>query len=273
MKNKNSKTSLNIASVQMHVTQDQNTNLKSMEEYLQHVQKTFPQIDMIVFPELCAMNVGKDMNNDAQEIPGALTKIFSDWAKKYKLWIIPGSMYEHSKNKIYNTSVIYSPNGKLIGSYRKRYPWRPYEKTSSGSESLVFKVEGIGNVGVMICYDIWFPEVARELAHLGAELIIVPTMTTTGDRNQEQIISQATAIIQQCYVVSCNGVGYGGIGGSQIIDPEGVVLQNNGEGSCIQTCVIDFDHVRKIREIGVAGVTRPLKAFNDNSQTFSVYEK
>ena len=78
MKNKNSKTSLNIASVQMHVTQDQNTNLKSMEEYLQHVQNTFPQIDMIVFPELCAMNVGKDMNNDAQEIPGALTKIFSD---------------------------------------------------------------------------------------------------------------------------------------------------------------------------------------------------
>ena len=52
MKNKNSKTSLNIASVQMHVTQDQNTNLKSMEEYLQHVQNTFPQIDMIVFPEL-----------------------------------------------------------------------------------------------------------------------------------------------------------------------------------------------------------------------------
>ena len=43
--------------------------------------------------------------------------------------------------------------------------------------------------------------------------------------------------------------------------------------ACIQTCVIDFDHVRKIREIGVAGVTRPLKAFNDNSQTFSVYEK
>jgi len=125
----------------------------------------------------------------------------------------------------------------------------------------------------MICYDIWFPEVARELVHLGAELIIVPTMTTTGDRNQEQIISQATAITQQCYVVSCNGVGYGGVGGSQIIDPEGVVLQNNGEGSCLQTCVIDFDHIRKIREIGVAGVTRPLKAFKDNSQTFSVYKK
>ena len=108
---------------------------------------------------------------------------------------------------------------------------------------------------------------------MNAELIIVPTMTTTGDRKQEQVISQATAITQQCYVVSCNGVGYGGVGGSQIIDPEGVVLQNNGEGSCVQTSVIDFDHVRKIRDIGVAGVTKPLKDFIDNPQSFSVYKK
>ena len=100
MKNKNSKTSLNIASVQMHITQDQKTNLKTMEEYLQHIQDTFPQIDMVVFPELSAMNVGKSMDNDAEEIPGVLTSIFSNWAKKYKLWIIPGSMYERSNNKI-----------------------------------------------------------------------------------------------------------------------------------------------------------------------------
>ena len=63
------------------------------------------------------------------------------------------------------------------------------------------------------------------------------------------------------------------MGGSQIIDPEGVVLQNNGEGSCVQTSVIDFDHVRKIRDIGVAGVTKPLKDFIDNPQSFSVYKK
>ena len=79
MKNKNSKTSLNIASVQMHITQDQKTNLKTMEEYLQHIQNTFPQIDMVVFPELCAMNVGKSMDNDAEEIPGVLTSIFSTY--------------------------------------------------------------------------------------------------------------------------------------------------------------------------------------------------
>ena len=273
MSNNKLKTSLNIASVQMHITQDQDTNLNRMEEYLLYIQKTFPQIDMVVFPELCAMNIGKNMKEDAQEIPGRLTNIFSDWAKNYKLWIIPGSMYELSDDNIYNTSTVFSSKGTMVGSYRKRYPWRPYEKTTSGSDPFVFNMDGIGNIGIMICYDIWFPEVARDLAHLNAELIIVPTMTTTGDRKQEQVISQATAITQQCYVVSCNGVGYGGVGGSQIIDPEGVVLQNNGEGSCVQTSVIDFDHVRKIRDIGVAGVTKPLKDFIDNPQSFSVYKK
>ena len=71
-------------------------------------------------------------------------------------------------------------------------------------------------------------------------------MTTTGDRRQEQI-AQATAIIQQSYVVSCNAVGYGGNGGSQIIDPK-MLLQNN-EGACLQTAIIDFERVRIVREL------------------------
>ena len=273
MSEKKIKSNFNIASVQMFMTQDQKTNLKRMEENLKHIQNKSPQIDMVVFPELCSMNIGTNMEEDAQQIQGPLTKVFAGWAKKYKIWIIPGSVYELSNDNIYNTSIILSPTGEMVGSYRKRYPWRPYEKTASGSKPFVFSVDGIGNVGIMICYDIWFPEVARDLIHLGAELIIVPTMTTTGDRKQEQIISQATAITQQCYVVSCNGVGHGGVGGSQIIDPEGVVLQHNGEGPCIQTSVIDFDHVKKIREIGVAGVTKPLKDFSENAQSFTVYNK
>ena len=124
----------------------------------------------------------------------------------------------------------------------------------------------------MICYDIWFPEVARDLVHNGAEVIVVPTMTTTGDRPQEKIIAQSTAIIHQAYVVSCNGVGRGGVGGSLIVDPEGVVLQESGEGPYMQTTLIDFERVRYIREKGTSGVTTPLKEFRRNKQKFSVYK-
>ena len=264
---------ITIASVQMFVTRHQEENIKKMEEYLAYINETFPQIDLVVFPELSPMNIGKNMEKQAEPIPGNLTNIFSGWAKKYGVWLIPGSMYESRDKNIFNSTPVFSSTGEMIGVYQKRYPWYPYEKTTPGSKPFVFKINGFGAVGVMICFDIWFPEVARDLIGLGAEMIIVPTMTTTGDRKQEQIISQATAITQQCYVVSCNGVGYGGVGGSQIIDPEGAVLQENGEGACIQTTIIDFERVRKIREKGVAGVTTPLKAFRENNQSFEVYKK
>ena len=264
---------LTIASVQMYVNQDSATNLKTIEKYLSYVHSTFPQINMIVFPELSPLGLGGNMSKLAQPVPGEMTNIFSQWAKKYKLWFIPGSIYELRNNKIYNSTPVFSPDGTLVGTYRKRFPWTPYEKTDPGTVPFVFDIEGIGKIGIMICYDIMFPEVARDLTHLGAELIIVPTATTTGDRPQEQIVAQATAITQQCYVVSCNGVGFGGVGGSQIIDPEGVVLQTSGEGAYLQTAIIDFQRVRIVRDRGIAGVSNPLQAFNENEQSFSVYKE
>ena len=213
------------------------------------------------------------MSDEAEEIPGKLTDTFSGLAKKHSLWLIPGSIYESSEGNTFNTTPIFSPEGDMVEKYRKRYPWCPHEKTTPGDEPCIFSVDGVGVVGVMICYDMWFPEVARDLVGLGAELIVVPTMTTTADRPQEKIIARSTAITQQCYVVSCNGVGYGGVGGSLIVDPEGVVLQESGEGPYMQTAIIDFERVRLIRERGVAGVTNPLRDFNQNKQTFSIYNE
>ncbi len=264
--------SITIASIQMHITKNKTENIKTMESYLKYINKLFPSVSMVVFPELSATNVGSNIKTDAEKIPGTLCDLFSKWAKKYNFWLIPGSIYELSNKKIYNSTPVFSPTGNLVGVYRKRYPWTPYEQTEPGSSPFTFKIKDIGTVGIMICYDMWFPEVARDLTNLGAELIIVPTMTTTGDRTQEKIISQAIAITQQCYIVSCNGVGLGGVGGSQIIDPEGMVLQKNGEGSCIQTSIINFDHVRKIRKLGIAGITNPHNDFKNNKQYFKVYK-
>ena len=262
-----------IASIQMYYHGNQDKNLSAMEKHLDHINKVFPDVRMVIFPELAAHGVVANVSDEAEEIPGKLTDTFSGLAKKHGLWLIPGSIYESSGGKVFNTTPIFSPEGDMIEKYRKRFPWCPYEKTTPGKDPCVFHVDGVGTVGVMICYDMWFPEVARDLVGLGAELIIVPTMTTTGDRPQEKIITRSTAITQQCYVVSCNGVGHGGVGGSLIVDPEGAVLQESGEGPYTQTAIIDFDRVRLTRERGTAGVTTPLKDFNQNKQTFSVYNE
>ncbi len=264
---------ITIASIQMFVHKNKKQNVKQVKNYLKYLSKVFPQVEMVVFPELSVSESALEPEEQAENIPGELTRLFSRLAKKHGLWLIPGSIYEKSGSKVYNTSVVFSPEGDLVGKYRKRFPWCPYEKTVPGKDPFVFTVEGVGKIGLMICYDLWFPEVARDLVDLGAEVLLVPTMTTTGDRSQEQIISQATAITQQAYVVSCNGVGFGGVGGSLIVDPDGNILQQSGGSPFVQTAIIDFERVAMLRDKGVAGISHPWKDFRQNKQTFNVYNK
>ena len=260
-----------IGSVQMPTQESASKNIDTMHSYLDHISKNLPQIKMVVFPELASADFTKKPIDQAESIPGEKTKIFSEFAKSYKLWLIPGSVYEQESGKVYNTCPVFSPKGELVGRYRKRYPWGPYEKTDPGHHPFVFELNNGARIGILICYDIWFPEVSRDLVNLGAEVLIVPTLTSTGDRSQEQTIAKATAIVQQSYVISCNSVGFVGVGGSQIIDPEGLVLQDGGQGAMVQTAVVDFNRVRSLREAGVAGVTAPIKTFYENKQTFDVY--
>ena len=262
-----------IGSVQMPTGKKQSENIDTMRSYLDYISKNLPQVELVVFPELASADFSKKPIDQAESIMGERTKIFSVLAKTHKLWLIPGSIYEQESGKIYNTCPVFNPDGELVGRYRKRYPWAPYEKTSPGHQPFVFELNNKGRVGILICYDIWFPEVSRDLVNLGAEVLIVPTLTSTGDRLQEQTIAKATAIMQQSYVISCNSVGYVGVGGSQVIDPEGLLLQNGGGSAMVQTAVVDFNKVRSLRKVGVAGVTAPIKTFYENKQSFEVYNK
>jgi len=93
------------------------------------------------------------------------------------------------------------------------------------SKTVVFDIPDLGRVGVCICYDLWFPELIRDLIFKGAEVIVIITLSGTQDRRQETVLCQAAAIQNQCYVMSINGVGGGGKGESLIVDPEGIVTQ------------------------------------------------
>jgi predicted amidohydrolase len=161
----------------------------------------------------------------------------------------------------------------MIARYRKMFPWMPFEKgTTPGSEFCVFDIPGKGRFGLCICYDMWFPEVSRNLVWMGAEVILQPTMTPTSDRPLELVMSQANAIFNQCYFVSINGVGPYGGGRSQIVDPDGRVMQVAGEHQTILTEILDLDHVSRTREFGTIGLAQTLKQIRDSQQTFPVYQ-
>jgi predicted amidohydrolase len=116
-------------------------------------------------------------------------------------------------------------------------------------------MEDVGRIGLMICYDGWFPEVARHLAWMGAEVILHPSLTTTSDRPQELVLARANAIVNQVFVVNVNA-GSPGLGGSLIVDPEGHDLQVAGQGEVFMTEVLDLDAVTRVREYGTVGMSR-----------------
>jgi predicted amidohydrolase len=95
-------------------------------------------------------------------VPGPQTDRLCEVARKANRWLIPGSMWETEDGKMYNTSVVISPEGEIVAKYRKMFPWLPYEVgTEAGDEFCVFDIPDVGRFGLCICYDMWFPEVAR----------------------------------------------------------------------------------------------------------------
>ena len=112
------------------------------------------------------------------------------------VWLIPGTVPELGDGgHVYNTQVVFDPCGNLVASYRKVFPWRPYEAWSSGHEFAVFDLPGSGRAGLSICYDAWFPESTRSVAWLGAEFVVNVVKTIGADRKQERVLAQANAIV------------------------------------------------------------------------------
>ncbi|MEU3742514.1 carbon-nitrogen hydrolase family protein [Streptomyces sp. NPDC032198] len=241
----------------------------SWQRFADQVRSTralFPHVQLVVAPELllaaedALLQPAPDdwMEQAAVTVPGPLTDRICALAVETGLWLIPGSVYERAEDgRIYNTAVVISPEGEIVARYRKVFPWQPYEKTTPGHEFTVFDIPGAGRVGLAICYDGSFPETVRQLAWLGAEIVIQPTLTPTRDREMELVCARANAWTNQVYVVNVNAGDPAGVGQSAVVDPEGIVRQQAGPGEETLVDVLDLDTVTRVRRYGSAGINRP----------------
>jgi len=240
-------------------------NLATIGQEITKTKKRFPWLNMIVLSELCTYGPEKKY---AEPLPSKAEKFYCALAKKLDIWLIPGSDYEQLNDEIFNTTSVINNQGVVIERYRKIYPFYPYEAgISSGSDFVVFDVPQ-GRIGVAICYDLWFPEIARTLTCMGAEVLIYPTLTGTIDRKIELIMAQSTAAMNQCYVLAVNGLGAYGNGQSIMVGPDGSVIHQAGINNEIFPIEIDFNLVRRNRERGLHSLGQPLKSFRDNKISF-----
>jgi len=257
-----------IAGMQLHLRHRE--NLPYIRARLDHLMALFPWVQMVVLSELAACG---PLTESAEHLPGSTESAFQEMAARHELWLLDGSLFELVHGKVYNTATVIDPNGRIVARYRKMFPFRPYENgVEAGREFCVFDVPEVGRFGVSICYDLWFPETTRTLAALGAEVILHPSMTTTIDRDVELAMVRAAAAQNQCFVVDVNGVGDGGNGRSIVSGPAGDVQYQAGTSEELIPLEIDFDRVRRSREIGVRGLGQPLKSFRDAPVPFDVYD-
>jgi formamidase len=242
---------------------DPEATLEQLERNARTLRSTFEGLELVVAPELHLMALPPLLEEDgvppaelAVDVPGPLMQQLGALARETRLWLIPGSVYERTADGVANTAIVLSPDGELVASYRKCFPWQPYETTQPGTRTVCFDIEGVGRFGLAICHDGAFPEIFRSLAWEGAEAIFQVTLTGTSDRDAETVVARANAIVNQVAVVNINAAAPVGNGRSLVIDPEGAVRYEAGVGEEVVTAVIDLDQVQRVRERGSFGINR-----------------
>jgi N-carbamoylputrescine amidase len=238
------------------------------------------EAQLIVLPELhnslyfCQTENIKNFDI-SESIPGYSTKLFGNLAKKFGIILIL-SLFEKRTFGIYhNTAVVIEKNGSIAGKYRKMHiPDDPsyYEKFYFTPGDLGFQVirTSIGNLGILLCWDQWYPEAARLMALAGADILIYPTaighfVSDTNEEKKKQknawiISQQAHAIHNGLFVTAVNRVGYevdhsnrydDGIlfwGSSFICDPQGEIIDKASDIREENIIVdINFNKQKKIR--------------------------
>jgi predicted amidohydrolase len=211
--------------------------------------------DLVVLPELCCTGYQfvsqEEVESLCEPIPqGSIVQRFIDIARRRNLHIVAG-LGEKAGGVFYNSAVLVGPQG-FIGKYRKVHLfWDEYDWFQSGN--MGYRVWDIGpaKIGLMICYDWIYPEAARSLALQGADIICMPTNLVL-PYCQDAMITRS--IENRVFTVTANRTGSEKrgsknkltfTGGSQIVDPQGVILFRLGkETESIQEVEIDPNRAR-----------------------------
>jgi predicted amidohydrolase len=174
------------------------TNLEACRQYARFIEEAAARkADLVVLGEtLTYAGVGSSYAECAESIPGPSTDYFGGLAKRHGLYLVAG-LIERDRHLLFNVAVLLGPDGKIVGKYRKVcLPDGEFDRgMSPGHEYPVFDTR-FGKLGMMVCYDGFFPEVARELSNRGAEVIAWPVWGC----NPEQ--ARARACENHVYLVS-----------------------------------------------------------------------
>ncbi|CAH8646397.1 unnamed protein product [Dicrocoelium dendriticum] len=266
---------LRLALLQMRVDSDKFTNLAHAGDLIataasQHAAR------LVCLPECFNCPYGtKNFDSHAELVPeGPTCQAMSELSKKHNIWLVAGSIPERGRDgKLYNCSATFNPAGNLVGTYRKlhlfdldvagQFAFKESSILSGGKEIFDFELPLDGatggmqvlRVGVGICYDVRFPELALIYAHQrGCQILLYPGAFNTklGPIHWE-LLAKARALDAQCYVGMCSPAcdpesGYISHAESLITSPWGVVVSKAGKEEEIICADLDLNELKHVRE-------------------------
>lgn len=254
---------IKIAAIQMSTVEDKMENVRTVKTYLEKIKDENP--DFVILPEMfCCPYQTENFPIYAEKEGGPVWQQLSGYAKQYGIYLIGGSMPEKdAEGNVYNTSYIFDREGKQIGKHRKVHlfdidvkggqTFKESDTLTAGDSNTVFDTE-FGKIGVMLCFDIRFPELSRMMVNDGAKVIFVPAAfnMTTGPAHWE-LSFRTRALDNQIYMVGCApardvSAGYISWGHSIVTDPWGRVTGMLDENEGILLAELDMDYEEQVRE-------------------------
>ncbi len=253
---------MRVALCQLSISSDPSVNLGRVKAAV--AEAAGQGAGLAVFPEATLARFGTDLRAAAETLEGPFCRGLSMTARARGVGIVAGIFEPASGGRVYNTVVAYDATGALLAAYRKIHLFdalgqRESEFVAPGSDPVIFDLGGL-RIGVLTCYDIRFPELARALAAGGAELLVVPAAWAAGLFKEEHWVTlvRARAIENTMWVAAADQVpdpadpaagAPTGIGRSMLVDPMGTVRLDLGPGAGIAVGEVDSGVTAQVRAV------------------------
>jgi predicted amidohydrolase len=215
--------------------------------------------DLVVLPELwpCGYDpatLARDAKNAAEPLDGPRSRRLSAAARTHGIWLFAGSVPERDGDVLYNTAVVYGPDGTREAAHRKVYLYTRLGEDkvfSAGTEPTVVNIDGIGTVGISTCFDGDHPAYARQLHDLGARVVVEPAAYEIAAESWWDVLYPANALVNGQWWVMANQCGDELLGKSRVIAPDGTIAAQAsrvGQGDAAELLVVSADLECGIRE-------------------------
>ena len=247
-----------VAVVQLKSSQDKQENLKKSVDYI--VEASARKAGLVCFPEFQmafspASQSPAELSKIAEAVQGDFVATLRLAARKNRIGVV-ATIYEKSKsNRVFDTAVVISSAGAITSVYRKLHLYdalgfKESKKLIAGKKIVKPAKTSAGKIGVMICYDLRFPELSRLLTVSGADILVAPSAWVAGPMKEEhwQTMLKARAIENGSYVVAPDQVGNIYAGRSMVVDPFGAVLLDMGQNEGMEVVELDMNKVKEVRQ-------------------------